>query len=91
MIGGHKAWLHVAATREENFYRFARGRGRVEAEALMGRDDNGTIVRDGWIDYRGAGVFPPAQSQTCIARILRRIGDLIELDPGRSAICGWSN
>lgn len=85
-IGGHKAWLHVAATREESFFRFARGRGRVEAEALIGRDYHGTIVRDGWIGYRGAGVFPQARSQTCIAHILRRIGDLIELDPGKNAI-----
>jgi len=85
-IGGHKAWLHVAATREESFFRFARGRGRAEAEALIGRDYDGTIVRDGWIGYRGAGVFPRAQSQTCIAHILRRIVDLIELDPGKSGV-----
>lgn len=85
-IGGHKAWLFVAATREESFYRFARGRGRAEAEGLIGRDYKGTIVRDGWIGYRGAGVFPQARSQTCIAHILRRIGDLIELDPGKRAV-----
>ena len=85
-IGGHKAWLHAAATRDESFYRFSRGRGRADAEALIGRDYNGTIVRDGWMGYRGAGVFPRARSQTCIAHILRRIGDLIELDPGKSAV-----
>jgi transposase len=85
-IGGHKAWLYVAATREESFYRFARGRGRTEAEALIGREYKGTIVRDGWIGYRGEGVFAQARSQTCIAHILRRIGDLIELDPGKSAV-----
>ena len=85
-IEGFKAWLNVAATREESFFRFARGRGRAEAEALIGRDYNGTIVRDGWIGYRGAGEFAQARSQTCIAHILRRIGDLIELDPGKSAI-----
>lgn len=82
-IGGHKAWLHVAATREESLFRFARGRGRVEAEALIGRHYGGTIVRDGWIGYRGT--FPKARSQTCIAHILRRIGDLIELEPGDRA------
>lgn len=84
-IGGHKAWLHVAATREESVFRFARGRGRVEAEALIGREYSGTIVRDGWIGYRGAGSFPNARSQTCLAHILRRIGDLIELEPGKRA------
>lgn len=84
-IGGHKAWLHAAATREETVYRFARGRGRAEAEALIGREYSGTIVRDGWIGYRGAGAFPNAQSQTCLAHILRRIGDLIDLEPGKRA------
>ncbi len=85
-IGGHKAWLHVAATREETFYRFARGRGRVDAEALIGREYAGTIVRDGWIGYRGAGAFPNAVSQTCLAHILRRIGDLIDFTTGKATI-----
>ena len=71
---------------KRSFYRFSRGRGRADAEALIGREYNGTIVRDGWMGYRGAGVFPRARSQTCIAHILRRIGDLIELDPGKSAV-----
>ena len=31
-------------------------------------------------------MFPQARSQTCIAHILRRIGDLLELDPGKSAV-----
>lgn len=85
-IGGHKAWLHVAATREESFFMFSRGRGRVDAEALIGREYTGTIVRDGWIGYRGANTFPNAASQTCLAHILRRIGNLIDLAPGKAAV-----
>lgn len=85
-IGGHKAWLHVAATREESFFMFSRGRGRVDAEALIGREYAGTIVRDGWIGYRGANAFPNAASQTCLAHILRRIGHLIDLAPGKAAV-----
>jgi transposase len=85
-IGGHKAWLHVAATREESYFVIARGRGREEAEDLIGADYNGTIVRDGWIAYRGRGAFPKAKSQTCLAHILRRIEGLLELSPDGPAL-----
>lgn len=64
----------------------ARGRGRVDAEALIGREYAGTIVRDGWIGYRGSNAFPNAASQTCLAHILRRIGHLIDLTPGEAAV-----
>ena len=77
--GGHKAWLHTAATREETLYMITRGRGRAEAAKLIGRDYRGTIVRDGHIGYRGKGVFPHARSQSCLRHILRRIGGLIDL------------
>jgi len=85
-IGGHKAWLHTAATRDETVYKIARGRGRVEAEWLIGEDYGGTIVRDGWIAYRGKGAFAKAASQTCLAHLLRRIGHLIDLDPPQSVL-----
>jgi transposase len=84
-IGGHKAWLHVAATREESVFRITRGRGQGDAETLIGREYCGTIVRDGWIGYRAAGAFPKARSQTCLAHILRRIGDLLDLEPTPAA------
>jgi len=78
-IGGNKAWLHVAATRGDSFYMIARGRGRAEAEKLIGKDYGGTIVRDGHIGYRGEGVFPNAKSQTCLSHITRRIDGLLAL------------
>lgn len=80
-VGGHKAWLHTAATRKASVFKIARGRGRKEAEGLIGRDYAGTIVRDGWIGYRGKGAFLKARSQTCLAHLLRRIHGLIELSP----------
>lgn len=85
-IGGHKAWLHTAATRDETVYKIARGRGRAEAESLIGDDYGGTIVRDGWIAYRGRGAFAKAASQTCLAHLLRRIGHLIDLDPPQAVV-----
>jgi len=86
-IGGHKAWLHVAATREESYFKIAPGRGRAEAEELIGKDYCGTIVRDGWVAYRGENAFSKASSQTCLAHILRRIKGLIEIGPEEPALC----
>jgi transposase len=74
-IGGHKAWLHVAATREDSYYMITRGRGTREATALIGIDYEGTIVRDGLASYR---VFTKASAQTCLAHLLRRIDGLLQ-------------
>lgn len=67
-------------------FKITRGRGRGDAEALIGREYGGTIVRDGWIAYRAAGAFPNARSQTCLAHLLRRIGDLLDLEPDQAAV-----
>lgn len=74
-IGGHKAWLHVAATREDSYYMITRGRGTREATTLIGIDYEGTIVRDGLLSYR---VFEKANAQTCLAHLLRRIDGLLQ-------------
>jgi transposase len=78
-IGGHKAWLHVAATREDSYYMITRGRGTREAAALIGIDYSGTIVRDGHPSYR---VFSKARSQTCLAHLIRRIDGLLQTHRG---------
>lgn len=75
-VGGERAWLHVAATREDSYYMIARGRGTREATALIGIDYSGRIVRDGHPSYR---VFAKAKSQTCLAHLLRRIDGLLQL------------
>lgn len=87
-IGGHKAWLHAAATRDASFYLIARGRGKREAQTLIGKDYCGTIVRDGWAPYRHT--FPQARSQTCLAHILRRINGLMVSHP-RGRAYSWLN
>jgi transposase-like protein len=73
-VGGERAWLHVAATREDSYYMIARGRGTREATALIGIEYSGRIVRDGHPSYR---VFSKAKSQTCLAHLLRRIDGLL--------------
>lgn len=84
-VGGHRAWLHVAATREDSYYMISRGRGTREATALIGIDYSGTIVRDGHPSYR---VFTEAKSQTCLAHLLRRIEGLLEIHK-RSGCESW--
>lgn len=81
-VGGERAWLHVAATREDSYYMITRGRGTREATALIGIDYSGRIVRDGHPSYR---VFSKAQSQTCLAHLLRRIDGLLEICKGPRA------
>ena len=78
-VGGNRAWLHVAATREDSYYMITRGRGTAEATALIGIGYRGRIVRDGHPSYR---VFSRAKSQTCLAHLLRRIDGLLEICRG---------
>lgn len=75
-VGGERAWLHVAATREDSYYMITRGRGTREATALIGINYSGRIVRDGHPSYR---VFTKAKSQTCLAHLLRRIDGLLQI------------
>lgn len=82
-IGGNKAWLHAAATRDWSFYLI--GRVRDEAEKLIGRQYTGTIVRDGWAPYR---MFDKGSAQTCLAHILRRVEALLAICPTYPA-SGW--
>ena len=61
-IGGHPAWLHVAATADATVYGIFAGRGFDAAAALIGADYDGCLVRDGWAPYRR---FEAAYHQTC--------------------------
>ena len=71
-------WLHVFTTPETTVYSIAEGRGFAEAAAILGKDFDGTLVRDGWAPYRQ---FLNAEHQTCLAHLLRRCGELIEDHP----------
>ena len=73
-IGGHPAWLHVAATADATVYGIFPGRGFDEAAALIGADYDGFLVRDGWPPYRG---FEAAYHQTCTRHLIHRCDALI--------------
>ena len=73
-IGGHPAWLHVAATADATVYGIFAGRGFDAAAALIGADYDGCLVRDGWAPYRR---FEAAYHQTCTQHLINRCDALI--------------
>ena len=81
-IGGHPAWLHVAATAHATVYGIFAGRGFDEAAALIGADYDGFLVRDGWAPYRR---FEAAYHQTCTQHLINRCDALIrQATPARA-------
>jgi hypothetical protein len=60
-VGGHLQWLWAFATSDTTVYRIQAGRGFAEADAVLGADFDGVLVRDGWAPYRQ---FSAAAHQT---------------------------
>ena len=77
-VGGQLHWLWAFATPTTVLYTIARGRGFADAEAVLGADYAGVLVRDGWAPYRQ---FTDARHQTCFAHLLRRAKDLATTHP----------
>jgi transposase len=75
-VAAHLEWLWVAATPDTTVYRIQPGRGFPEAALLIGAAYAGVVTRDGWAPYRQ---FAAADHQTCLAHLLRRCHDLIEI------------
>ncbi len=78
-IGGWPAWLWAYVTPRATVYAIERGRGYAEASAILGKDYSGVIGADGWGAYRR---FQQAQHQTCLAHLLRRCREMIEVSWG---------
>jgi len=79
-IGGWNAWLWTVATPQATVYAIERGRGYQEAARLLGADFSGVIGADGWAAYRR---FKDADHQTCLAHLLRRCREMIDVSWGR--------
>lgn len=74
-VGGKNAWLHAFATKQATVY--AIGRRSVDPLAeLVGWDYPGVLVHDGWAVY---DAFTDARHQTCLAHLLRRSGELLDV------------
>ncbi len=75
-IGGQAAWLHVFAAERITGYVIDRRRGVQVAEGVLGSDYAGVLIHDGWAPYDR---FWRAIHQTCLAHLLRRCREMIEL------------
>jgi transposase len=73
-VAGWRAWLWAFVGLQVTVYRIAHGRGYDDAAAVLGEGYAGVLERDGWAPYRR---FTHAVHQTCVAHLLRRVGELL--------------
>jgi transposase len=73
-VAGWRAWLWAFVGLQVTVYRIAHGRGYDDAAVVLGEGYAGVLERDGWAPYRR---FTHAVHQTCVAHLLRRVGELL--------------
>jgi transposase len=74
-VGGVGAWLHTLVGPQATVYVIDPTRSGAVAERLLGRDDDGVLIHDGWSPY---DAFGGAGHQQCLAHLLRRCHELLE-------------
>src|SRR5581483_720611 len=80
-VGGRLHWLWVFSGQGVTVYSIQPGRGFDEAAAILGKEFNGVLERDGWAPYRR---FSQATHQTCTAHLMRRCRQLLTTAHGRA-------
>src|SRR5271157_420471 len=75
-VGGRLWWMWAFCSEKLTVYCIQPGRGYEQAVAVLGAEYDGFLVRDGWIVYQG---FARAFHQTCLAHLLRRCRELLEV------------
>ena len=80
-IGGENAWLHVAVSDQVTIYSIARSRGHEILASIIGKDYSGILIRDG---FRAYNSFRAATHQLCLAHLLRRCEELIEMSNAKA-------
>ena len=75
-VGARGHWLWAAVTPTTTVYAICAGRGFEDAQAVLGADFDGVLVRDGWVVYRR---YTNGEHQTCLQHLGRRW----EASPGR--------
>ena len=75
-VGGQLWWLWACSSPALTVYAIQPGRGFEQAAAILGEGFDGFLVRDGWGVYRQ---FGKAVHQTCLAHLLRRCRERIEV------------
>jgi transposase len=81
-VNGQLWWMWAFSSDELTVYSIQPGRGFEQATAILGADFDGFLVRDGWIVYRR---FTQAVHQTCVAHLLRRCGEMLEVSTSAAA------
>jgi transposase len=81
-VGGQLWWMWACSSPEMTVYAIQPGRGFQQAAAVLGEGFEGFLVRDGWSVYRQ---FTQALHQTCLAHLLRRCREMIQVRGGRGA------
>lgn len=74
-VGGHNAWRHTLVGPEATAYVIDPTRSGAVAECILGADDDGTRIHDGWSVYDH---FEHARHQQCLNHLLRRCHNLEE-------------
>ena len=82
-VGGVGHWLWAAVTPTTTVYAICAGRGFDDAQAVLGADFDGVLVRDGWVVYRS---YTNGEHQSCLQHLRRRCEELLEDHPH----CGWA-
>jgi transposase len=87
-VGGHPAWLHALAGPEATVYVIDPTRSGAVAEAILGRDYDGTMIHEGWSPY---DQFEDARHQQCLNHLLRRADELeaVATRGQSSSRAGW--
>ena len=78
-VGGESAWLHVWVGERATCYAIDRQRSASALEEVIGIDWDGVMVHDGWASYDR---FTDAIHQQCVAHILRRAREMLEVAVG---------
>ena len=81
-VGGQLWWMWAFSSPEVTVYAIQPGRGFEQAAAVLGEQFAGFLVRDGWSVYRQ---FARAYHQTCLAHLLRRCREMVEVGGRRAA------
>jgi transposase len=82
-VGVHPSWLHTLVGPEATAYVIDPSRSGAVAEAILGREDAGTIIHDGWSPY---DLLANAWHQQGLNHLLRR-SDEMSATAIRGAVC----
>ena len=77
-VGAAGHWLWAAVTPTTTVYAICAGRGFEDAQAVLGADFDGVLVRDGWVVYRR---YTNGEHQTCLQHLGRRCEHLQDVHP----------